>query len=336
MQRQKTKKLRRLIPVAGGDPQFPWLWIGTWSMGGAGYGGADFRLSRKGLDLAFEKGIRHFDTAGLYAKGESERLLREQFSSVREKIFISTKGGLVWEENRVIHKAAPKDLERQLFESMERLGTDYLDLFQLHWPDPKVPLAESLAGLHELKRRGLIRFWGAGNLSAPQISKHLCAQGDVPVQTRFNPCRRQALTVLCTGHKENRTINCVISPFEQGLLANPRFLQAVPGKKDVRSRNPLFSDSRLKKILRAYFSRMRQQDICPAAFVLLWLLGFSEVDIIIPGPRTPGQVREIFQHTGWLENNGLQTQTLHEVLKNQFGTKPFHFLEEIGVTAAAC
>ncbi len=336
MQRQRFKKIRQLKPVAGGDPQFPWLWMGTWSMGGAGYGGADFRISRKCLDLAFEKGVRHFDTAGLYSKGESERLLKEQFSPVREKVFISTKGGLVWEGNRVIHRAAPKQLEQQLFESMERLETDYLDLFQLHWPDPKVPLDESLAGLAELKSKGLIRFWGARNLSARQIKKHLPAGEEVPMQIPFNPCRKTAMSILGAGHEGNRTINCIISPFEQGLLVNPRFLQAVPGRKDIRSRNPLFSCRPLMQVLQSYFICMKQQGISPAAFLLLWLLGFSEVDLIIPGPRTPIQVREIFQHVRWLENSLPEKGNgLHEVLKNQLGMEPFRLLEEAGTAAAA-
>lgn len=336
MQRQRLKKICRLKPVAGGDPQFPWLWMGTWSMGGAGYGGADFRISRKCLDLAFEKGVRHFDTAGLYAKGESERLLKEQFSQVREKIFISTKGGLVWEGNRVVHRAAPKELERQLFESMDRLGTDYLDLFQLHWPDPKIPLDESLGALDEMKKRGLIRFWGAGNLSRRQTGKHFRAGDKVPVQVPFNPCRKPAMSVLGAGHGENRTINCIISPFEQGLLVNPHFTKTLPGKKDVRRRNPLFSCRPLRQVLREYFACMKRLAVSPAAFLLLWLLGFSEVDIIIPGPRTPVQVQEIFQHIRWLEKGGLHLQNLHGTMKRRFGPGPFQLLDQMEAAAAAC
>ena len=156
-------------------------------MGGTGYGRTDTRLSRKGIETAFEKGIRHFDTAGFYAKGNSERLLRLELSAVRKEVFISTKGGLVWEGNRVLHRAAPGDLRQQLAQSLERLGTSYIDLFQLHWPDPRVPIGESLASLKEMQEKGLIRFWGAGNLNAGEIRDHFLPGSLVPLQTPLIP-----------------------------------------------------------------------------------------------------------------------------------------------------
>ncbi len=305
-------------------------------MGGTGYGRTDTRLSRKGIETAFEKGIRHFDTAGFYSKGNSERLLRLELSAVRKEVFISTKGGLVWEGNRVLHRAAPSDLGQQLAQSLERLGTNYIDLFQLHWPDPRVPIGESLAALKEMQEKGLIRFWGAGNLNVGEIRDHFLPGSLIPLQTPFNPCRRAAHDILRAGSRGKRTINCIVSPFEQGLLANARFLDSLPGKKDVRRRNPLFFCQKLKEKLAAFFDIIERMDISASAFLLLWLLGIKEVDVVIPGPRTPDQVEKLLQHTAWLSCNDIREETLRDVMIERFGPRIFTLLDEIGADAAAC
>ncbi len=119
-------------------PEFQWLWLGTWSLGGEGFGPSDSRDSLKVLEKALACGIRHIDTAGFYAHGESEKLVAKVIGNNREEVFISSKGGLVWEGNRVLHKAGADDLRKVLMKSLDRLKTDYIDLFQLHWPDPDV------------------------------------------------------------------------------------------------------------------------------------------------------------------------------------------------------
>jgi aryl-alcohol dehydrogenase-like predicted oxidoreductase len=305
-------------------------------MGGVGYGRADIRLSRKSIRLALEKGIRHFDTAGFYAKGQSERLLMAELSPVRKEVFISTKGGLVWEGNRVFHRARPEELKEQLLASLDRLGTDYVDLFQLHWPDPDVPIKESISALEDMKRSGLIRFWGAGNLKARQILEHFRPGSLVPLQTPFNPCRMASQDILKAGHHGSRTINCIVSPFEQGLLTDPKFIGRPPGKKDIRRKNPLFLCQNLKRPLGQFFHWILDHDISAAAFLLLWLLCLREVDIVIPGPRTPGQVEEVFQHVKWLDGTGLLERDLHDILEEEFGHDIFILLDELGEESALC
>ncbi len=305
-------------------------------MGGAGYGGADFRVSRQAISTALEKGIRHFDTAGFYAKGQSERLLSTELSGRRKEVFISTKGGLAWEGNRVFHRAAPEDLRQQLFESLERLDTDYVDLFQLHWPDPEVPLKESISALKDMKRTGLIRFWGAGNLGVQEIADHLPPGGLVPLQTPFSPCRPTSSAILRAGFQYERAINCIVSPFEQGLLADPRFLHSVPGKKDIRRKNPLFSCRELKKSLVKFFSWAQGRDIPATTIVLLWLLGIREVDIVIPGPRTPAQVMEILAHADLLKDIPVLKEGLHSILATRLGTEALEIMDELGKKSGRC
>ena len=301
-----------LLPVKGKAASMPWLWIGTWSMGGEGFGPHDLSLSIKTLEKAYELGLRHFDTAGFYAQGRSEELIRKVFSRVRKRIFISTKGGLWRKGRRVWHDARPEALRLALIESLERLGTDYIDLFQLHWPDPDVPLNESIDALRQLKEEGLTRYWGVGNLSVEQVKYHLPSGGLIPHQVHFNPVHKEGIKVLKAGKVERRCLNCVISPFEQGLLVSPTLFKKGLGKKDVRNRNPYFKDEKIKKRLSRFFDACEEQGIYPASAVLAWILGHREVDIVIPGPKRPEHIGEICGIFGMV--NGHESSLIDKIL----------------------
>ena len=290
-------------PVPGPlDPEglrWPRLWIGTWSMGGEGFGPHDLGLSLRTLEEAYDAGIRHFDTAGFYAQGRSEELLKKAFSSIRKSVYISSKGGLWRQGRRVWHDASPEALKKALHQSLDRLGTDYLDLFQLHWPDPSVPLDESLDALRRFRDEGLIRFWGAGNLTASQVRRHIRPGERILHQVHFNPVHRQGLAVMRAGREERRCINCVYSPFEQGLLADPRHLKAALGKKDFRRRNPYFFRNDVRKWLHAFFEACAEAKVSAPGAILSWIMHHPESDAIVAGPRSPRQLHRI---TSWLHS----------------------------------
>ena len=156
-----------------------------------------------------------------------------------------------------------------------------------------MPLGESIDALKGLKNKGLIRYWGVGNLSSGQVLNYIREGELIPHQVHFNPAHKEGLKILQAGRQGKRCINCVISPFEQGLLVSPSLLEKGLGKKDVRNRNPYFKDARLKKRLSAFFNACLQKGISPVSAVIKWILKHREVDVIIPGPRTPTQLIEI-------------------------------------------
>jgi len=264
-------------------------------MSGEGFGPHNLSLSVKTLEKAFEIGIRHFDTASFYGQGRSEELLAKVFRKKRTKIFISAKGGLWREGRRVWHDARPDALRKALTQSLRRLGTDYIDLFQLHWPDPMVPVDESLDAIRQFLKEGLVRFAGAGNLSVQQIKRFIEPGALIPHQVHFNPVCNQGLEALRAGREGARCINCVVSPFEQGLLASPVYLEKRLGKKDVRNRNEYFKDKALRERLFGFFERCKMLRIAPSAAIMRWLLARPEVDIVIPGPRKPEQVEVLVE-----------------------------------------
>lgn len=294
----------QLQPV-NNSSQWPWLWIGTWSLGGEGFGAVDLRESRQILARAFEFGLRHFDTAGLYAHGKSETLISDVFKSNRKEIFISTKGGLRWNGNMVQHAADLNSLRQDLEASLKRLQTEYIDLFQLHWPDPNIEIDISIEALKGFQKEGLIKYWGVGNLTPNQIQKHIGSSENIPHQVRFNPIH-QDLETLQSGKNENRCLNMVISPLEQGLLGSGQSSKGLLslGKRDLRHRNKYFNDPQTNLRVQTHQLEAEEKGLTPALHSLLWILKHPEVDAVIPGPKTLNQLEEIIKVPQLVLNQG--------------------------------
>ncbi len=298
----KSDKL--LLPIDPCHADTPWLWIGTWSMGGEGFGNHDEQESLEVLALAAANNIRHFDTAGFYARGTSEKLLQKIIKKDRQEFFISSKGGLVWNGKSVEHRASPMDLKNQLFQSLERLKTDYLDLYQLHWPDPDVPADASIGALREFQKEGLIRFWGVGNLTEQEVTDHLRDEKDIPHQVHFNPIHRND-AVLAAG--KDFCFNTVISPLEQGLLGTGKssFGKGGIGKKDFRNRNPYFSNPEVHSWNSSLNCLLKQHSLSKVSLILMWICAQPHVHAIIPGPRRVDQLNDILTFKSEVERNNL-------------------------------
>ncbi len=274
------------------SPEMAWLWIGTWSMGGEGFGPHDERESLEVLRLAIREGLRHFDTAGFYAHGRSEELLSKAIRGIRKSFFVSTKGGLKWQGRKVVHDGSPEGLREALKESLKRLRTDYIDLLQLHWPDPRVPLPESIDALKQLKAEGFIRFWGVGNLTEEEVKKYLSKYEDIPHQVHFNPLHRTD-RVLRAGKRS--CINCVVSPLEQGLLGSGRSSEGRDAltKRDIRRRNPYFMDQETVERCKRLRMLASKGGLPLSVCVLLWIASKEHVHALVPGPRRLYQLKEI-------------------------------------------
>ncbi|MEK6705886.1 MAG: aldo/keto reductase [Bdellovibrionota bacterium] len=268
------------------------LWLGTWNLGGEGFGPSDEREARHVLETAFERGARHFDTAGLYGRGHSEKLLAKVLGCKRKQVFIATKGGLVWNGRKVVHDATRATLRQTLHESLDRLNTDYIDLYQLHWPDPSAPIEESIETFLEFKSEGLIRHWGVCNLSAEDVIRLLPKNALITHQIHHNPIHR-ADDVLKAGMLDMRCYNCIYSPLEQGLLAGGKssWPEAL-GLRDVRRRNPYFKNTQILAWVSKLRSIAERNRLSLPAIVLQWILKNDSVHALITGPRTVDQLMD--------------------------------------------
>jgi aryl-alcohol dehydrogenase-like predicted oxidoreductase len=140
--------------------------FGTWQLGGE-WGGFDERQAVAAIRHARELGINLFDTAQGYGFGTSEQLLgralRDDLDKRRDEVVIATKGGLRMTADGLVRDASPDFLRAGVEDSLRALGVDHVDIYQVHWPDPGVPFAETAAALEELVQEGKVRHVGVSN-----------------------------------------------------------------------------------------------------------------------------------------------------------------------------
>jgi aryl-alcohol dehydrogenase-like predicted oxidoreductase len=157
--------------IAGTALEVSRVGLGTWAIGGWMWGGTDERESIATIHAAIARGINLVDTAPAYGFGRSEeivgRALRE--GGLRRQIKIATKVGLEWKDGKVFRNAGRDRILREIEASLQRLGTDYVDLYQVHWPDPLVPIEETADAMRTLLEQGTIRAIGVSNFSVDQI-----------------------------------------------------------------------------------------------------------------------------------------------------------------------
>jgi len=293
-------KLKTLSSTGQAVPE---LGFGCWQLGGRGWGSFDEREGIAAVHCALDHGVRLFDTAPVYGFGLSERRLGKALVG-RDDAIVITKGGLVPDaDRRVVHDNRPESLKRQLEESLVRLGRETVDLFILHWPDPAVPLGESLAALECLRRDGMIRSWGLSNFSAGDVSAAAkAAAGPGLVQVPLNLLgweaddaeSRQARQV----HAAARRLGWDTIAFDvlaRGLLGGTWTPATRFGKRDIRSRDSRFHEPRFS----AYLARVQvlttaaaELGVPTAALAIRGLLEKSESTACLIGMRTPAQVKE--------------------------------------------
>jgi len=216
---------------------------GTWALGGRGWGAHNEREACAALEACLECGINFFDTAPVYGFGRSEQVLGEVLPGVRSRVIIATKCGLAWNDSgQVRHDLSRDGLRRDLEASLQRLKTDYIDLYQVHWPDRRVPLEETLDELRGFQRSGAVRHIGVCNFSA-QLLQRVCDLAPVvSVQQLYNLLQQDEARDVLPLCREHALGFIAYSPLAQGVLAGEMDADVRPGLRDVRRRNPLYRD----------------------------------------------------------------------------------------------
>lgn len=169
------------------------LGLGSWPFGGGyDWGDSDENAAQKAVAAALDAGINLIDTAPVYGEGKSEEFLGRVLASRRKNVFLASKCGLVKNGSWTDHDLRPQTIRKQLGESLARLKTDYLDLYQIHYPDPKIPLVDAVGELVRLQEEGLIRAIGLCNVSAAQIQAAAEVAPIFSVQNEFSLLHPQA------------------------------------------------------------------------------------------------------------------------------------------------
>ncbi|HEX9780422.1 MAG TPA: aldo/keto reductase [bacterium] len=270
--------------------------LGTWSMGGFMWGGADARDAERTVLAALERGITFIDSAPVYGLGASEEMLGRvlEAAGARGRVVLATKAGLEWRGGRIWRNATPERLRRELEDSLRRLRTGAIDLYQLHWPDPRVPIQEAAEVFAEFHRRGAVRAIGVSNCTPEEIDVFRQAAPLHAVQPRYNLFERDIEADLLPYCRRHGLPALVYSPLCRSLLGGRITAGARFEEGDLRASDPKFRGPRAPAYLAAVealgaFAASRGGRTV-AQLALRWALDRPGVGCALLGARRPEQL----------------------------------------------
>ncbi len=289
--------------------------LGCWPIAGVTSLGVTEASSLATLEATIEAGINFLDTAYIYGhQGESETLIRlalvECSPSRRDQLVIATKGGLHWDDNKkMVHDASPEALRRECETSLQRLGTDRVELYYLHAPDPDVPLEESAGELKRLMDEGKTQSVGVSNLDLQQLQAFQEVCPITAFQPPYNMILRDIETDIVPWCIEQQISICIYWPLMKGLLAGklPRDHQFDP--KDGRPKYPMFQGDEWEK------NQDLIDDLRPIAesagktlaqLTINWAIQQPGITTAICGAKRPDQIKDTAGAMGWQLNEQQQ------------------------------
>ena len=277
--------------------------LGTWAMGGGdwkfGWGDQDDDASIASVHQALDAGVNWIDTAAIYGHGHAERVVGMAIQDRRDDVLIATKCGRVWEgKSREIGKSLRREsVHREVDVSLQRLGIDCIDLYQIHWPEPDEEIEEGWGAVAELVEAGKIRYAGVSNFNMEQLKRIQPIHPVTSLQPPYSMLRREVEEEILPYCRENQIGIVAYSPMQAGLLTG-RFskerVQNLPAN-DWRKANPFFTSPQLEANL-SIIERLRsvaaQMEITLPQLALAWVLRRSEMTAAIAGARRPEQILE--------------------------------------------
>ena len=270
--------------------------LGTWALGGGSdWGDTSQKEAQHTLLAALDSGMNLIDTAPVYGNGLAEERIGQAIKRYRTRVLLATKCGISLIGGRPDHDLRPQSILQECENSLRRLQTDYIDLYQVHWPDPKIPLADSLGALLRLQEQGKIRAIGVCNFSEKQVRQACQIAPVVSVQARLSVLdgAAQKLAVFCTGQH----ISFLAYGALGGGILSGKYTQ-MPNLRKCDARRYFYKHYFGENFLSAQKTAARvrqvaqQKDVSPAAVALAAVLQVSGVNIVLAGARTAAQVRE--------------------------------------------
>ena len=278
--------------------------LGTWAIGGWLWGGADDNLSVKTIRTAIDKQINIIDTAPVYGFGKSEKIVGKAIKEYgnRENIVIATKAGLEWKNGKVFRNTSAKRIRQEIENSLKRLQTDYIDIYQIHWPDKKVATQETAGEMLKLFEEGKIRAIGVSNYNPFEMEdfmKYAPIHTAQPPYNIFEKNIEQNIIPFCMDNNIQLLFYGVLC---RGLLSGRMTLSSKFEGDDLRRYDPKFKPPRYEYYLKAVQKLSEFSGINYNRSVLelsvRWLLDKSE-GIALWGARRPEQLKNIDQIFGW-------------------------------------
>jgi aryl-alcohol dehydrogenase-like predicted oxidoreductase len=268
------------------------------------WGGTDEAQSVATIRAAFEHGINVVDTAPVYGFGRSEEIVGKAIAEgrLRSQVLIATKAGLEWNDGRVFRNASRTRILREVEDSLRRLRTDYIDIYQVHWPDPLVLIEETADAMHTLLKEGKIRAIGVSNFSVEQMKRfHRVAPLHV-LQPPYNLFEREIEADVLPYCRANDIATLGYGALCRGLLSGRMRIDTTFDGDDLRRVDPKFQPPRYAQ----YLAAVRQLDqLARDRFnrsvihlAVRWMLD-QGISVALWGGRRPEQLRAILGVEGW-------------------------------------
>ncbi|MBP7087997.1 MAG: aldo/keto reductase [Candidatus Omnitrophica bacterium] len=300
------------------------LCLGTWAFGGdSWWGKQEDKDSVAVLDAVIKEGITIIDTAPVYGRGRSERIIGDYLKKrkIRNKVVLATKLGLSWEGAKILHNLTKKRMLEEVDESRKRLGTDYFDLYQVHWIDPDTSIKDTAEVMFGFLKKGITKAVGVSNFSLKELKDFIkycplhCLQ---PQYSMFVRDIEEEMILFC---RENDIAIISYAPLYSGLLTGKFFFDKVKvpddtnrklKKKDLQE--PRFSINKdilkqLREIASKYNKTLTQ-------LVINWNFSQEGITSAIVGMRNISQVKDNLGSLGW-NISSADLQKIDEILQER-------------------
>jgi aryl-alcohol dehydrogenase-like predicted oxidoreductase len=278
--------------------------IGTWAIGGWMWGGTDDAESVASIRAAIEHGVNLIDTAPVYGFGHSEEVVGRAVAEgkLRHKVVIATKTGLDWRDGKVFRNASRSRIMQEIDESLRRLRTDHIDIYQVHWPDPVVPIEETAEAMRDLFTQGKIRAVGVSNFSVEQMDQFRQVAPLHVLQPPFNLFERQIEHDVLPYCRKNDIATLGYGALCRGLLSGRMRANTTFDGDDLRRTDPKFVEPRFSQYLSAVekLDRLARSRFGKRVIHLAvrWMLD-QGITSALWGARHPQQLQPVDGVSGW-------------------------------------
>ena len=286
--------------------------FGGWPMGSGHYGSFDEQQVIKAIHRSIELGVTLFDTAAVYGWGEGEKLLGKAIAGRRDEIVLVSKGGLTWDEPGLGGRAHPKNSSREtlakgLDESLSRLGTDYLDLLLIHWPDESRPMSEPMEAFVDFQKQGKIRYGGVSNHSPQQMAECLEVFPIITNQVGYHLFDFRTEPEIIPFCRDNGMGVMAYGSLAHGLLTGTMTPETTFEKDDWRKGldafgQPIFEGQHFLENLKKV-DRLKEiaadKGYSVAQLALAWVASEPTVSVALVGTRRPEEMEENAAAADW-------------------------------------
>jgi aryl-alcohol dehydrogenase-like predicted oxidoreductase len=310
--------------------------LGTWAIGGWMWGETDEKESIRTIHEALDHGINLIDTAPIYGYGRSEEIVGEALRQYgrRDSVILATKVGLDWMNGTIERNSTRQRILQELEDSLRRLQTDYVDIYQVHWPDPLVPIEETAATLRELYEQGKIRAIGVSNYSPEEMARFETIAPLHTIQPPYNLFEREIERDVLPYALSRGITALTYGALCRGLLSGAMRIDRQFANGDMRkTTDPKFQQPHFGEYLNAAIKldAFARENFGKRVIHLAvrWLLDQPGVGVALWGARHPEQLAPVTEVIGWSLGNsdfdaidGILRENIHNPVGPEFMAPP--------------